>query len=81
MWNLLDLFVVLSSSWEVRVMVLEALVPGLTMTSSLGVLSSLRIVRILRVTRLIRDSGSAGGAMKFLRALRTLIHSRLGEVF
>ena len=49
------------------------------MTSSLGVLSSLRIVRILRVTRLIRDSGGGGGAMKFLRALRTLIHSRLEE--
>lgn len=76
LWNLLDLFVVLVSLWEVIVLVLEALVKDLSLNAGIGVISSLRIVRILRITRLIRNSGSTpGGAMKFLRALRTLIHS------
>lgn len=76
LWNLLDLFVVLVSLWEVIVLVLEALVKDLSLNAGIGVISSLRIVRILRITRLIRNSGSTPGrAMKFLRALRTLIHS------
>lgn len=58
------------------VLVLEALVKDLSLNAGIGVISSLRIVRILRITRLIRNSGSTPGrAMKFLRALRTLIHS------
>lgn len=76
LWNLLGLFVVLVSLWEVIVLVLEALVKDLSLNAGIGVISSLRIVRILRITRLIRNSGSTQGrAMKFLRALRTLIHS------
>lgn len=76
LWNLLDLFVVLCSLWEVLVLVLEAMMPDLSMNAGIGVISSLRIVRILRITRLIRNTGSStGGAMKVLRALRTLIHS------
>lgn len=76
LWNLLDLFVVVVSLWETLVLVLELLVPNLSLNAGIGVISSLRIVRILRITRLIRNSGSTpAGAMKFLRALRTLIHS------
>ncbi|CAK9001861.1 unnamed protein product [Durusdinium trenchii] len=52
------------------------MMPDLSMNAGIGVISSLRIVRILRITRLIRNTGSStGGAMKVLRALRTLIHS------
>ncbi|CAJ1411164.1 unnamed protein product [Effrenium voratum] len=72
-WNLLDLFVVLCSLWELLVLVAAALFPGFKV-DSISVLTSLRILRILRITRLIRGNASHG-TMRFLRALRTLIHS------
>eukprot|EP00931_Biecheleriopsis_adriatica_P096910 TRINITY_DN7063_c0_g1_i1.p1 TRINITY_DN7063_c0_g1~~TRINITY_DN7063_c0_g1_i1.p1 ORF type:complete len:658 (-),score=146.83 TRINITY_DN7063_c0_g1_i1:145-2118(-) len=71
-WNVLDLFIVLTSLWESVVEVLYAL--QMEIDPGISGVSSLRVVRIVRITRLVRVTRIAR-IMRFIKALRTLVSS------
>ncbi|CAJ1385656.1 unnamed protein product, partial [Effrenium voratum] len=73
-WNLLDLFIVLSSWWEAFVEIAYAFhVDGLESVVGLAGLRTLRIVRITRLVKIARITR----LLRFVMALRTLTQSIL----
>lgn len=74
-WNYLDVFIVLSSVWDVGVDIVEAVIVGAEVDSIAGV-SSLKSFRIIRLTRLLRTVQFVR-IFRFVIALRTLVTSIL----
>eukprot|EP00930_Biecheleria_cincta_P072462 TRINITY_DN59855_c0_g1_i1.p1 TRINITY_DN59855_c0_g1~~TRINITY_DN59855_c0_g1_i1.p1 ORF type:complete len:646 (-),score=99.99 TRINITY_DN59855_c0_g1_i1:112-1989(-) len=72
-WNLLDLFIVLSSLWDSAVEVMFAASSEHNLDGGVS-LSPLRVVRIVRITRLVRVTKIAR-ILRFIKALRTLVMS------
>lgn len=74
-WNLLDVFIVVTALWETALLVIEA---GADRAGAdregIGGMSSVRVIRILRITRLVRVTRIAR-IMRFIRALNTLVQS------
>lgn len=77
-WNFLDVFIVLSSLWEVGVDITEAVLKGTEVDSIAGV-SSLKSFRIIRLTRLLRTVQFVR-IFRYVIALRTLVTSILCTV-
>jgi len=69
-WSLLDLFIVLSSIWEIVMQIVNSQMQG-----ALGV-SSLKALRILRLTRIFKTA-QVMRIFRFVIALRTLVRSIL----
>jgi len=74
MWGLLDLFIVMTSIWEVFVDTWYALSDGPQNMESLGGVSGLKAFRIVRITRIVKTVRLMR-VFRFVLALRTLIHS------
>ena len=69
-WSFLDLFIVLSSFWEIVVDFLQGKVDGLAGLSSLKAFRIIRLTRIFKTAQLMR-------IFRFVIALRTLVRSIL----
>ena len=72
-WNLLDVFIVLSSWWETAI---ESIYSASQQDLDVVGFSGLRALRILRITRLVRLARVAR-ILRFVMALRTLTQSIL----
>lgn len=70
-WNLMDAFIVFSSTLE---LCMAASVSTEVGSTSAGATSGLRILRVVRVTRLLRVLRVVR-VVRFIRALRTLVYS------
>ncbi|CAJ1343539.1 unnamed protein product, partial [Effrenium voratum] len=73
-WSLLDVFIVLTSFWEVIVDVVYYASDGKTSVDSIAGLSSLKAFRIIRITRILKTVQLAR-ILRFVVALRTLVTS------
>ncbi|CAJ1454346.1 unnamed protein product [Effrenium voratum] len=72
-WNALDVFIVLSSLWDVIVDIVEAVMQSQNVDSIAG-MSGLKSFRIIRLTRLLRTAQFVR-IFRFVMALRTLVTS------
>lgn len=74
MWKVLDVFVVLTSLWEVMVDILQAIYEEQNGLSAIQGLHSVKSFRIIRLTRLVRTMQFIR-VFQFVMALRMLVDS------